>query len=463
MNKFEKLLLQQEKDVLVKLLSEYSIKYPEIQNEISAELGQLDENKEIVDLKKEIRTIIKKNKSYNFINWRGCDNIMTFYDELIEKCKQRANQGYYAVSYTILLDIIEQSIKLANIADSSSGSLTWTVDSAIRAVTAVAETINDLGTEQQKKEAFNSIIRMSKKKVLDGWRTDRYQVLATALPLITKNNSKKFLKTSSDFLNNCNDEFTFSLCAREDILLQVQVFLKLDKRGKAIEVLDINLSHDDIRKVRVALALEDSEYDKAEKLVLEKLNSIKERDLYWIKEWHELLDVVYEISNQHNKRIGNLTILVEKGDIQKYDLLKCLLIEDGFWELEYSELLSKLEKSLPTHYFADILNREQEWEKLYDLVYNNMEMIKEYGEQLYQDYPLEVTNLIRQYVLKEMASVYDRKGYRKIGKLVINYSKYGSKFSALKLIEELKGLSINKKRTAFQDEMKKAEEKINKL
>lgn len=159
------LLESAQKRQLVQLILEHCQEDQRFQSRVLSELGCNGEQG-LAAVKALIKSSIRSNTHRGYIDMRGCDHICADLDDALDQVRRRIKQGRYDQALDITLFVLLTAIKLAGEADSSSGSLSWTVDVALETVELAA---NGLAQEGGSREKFvRKILKAAEDSVLDG-------------------------------------------------------------------------------------------------------------------------------------------------------------------------------------------------------------------------------------------------------------------------------------------------------
>lgn len=452
---YKELLSAQSKEVLIHLLNEYTSNVPEIKNDILADLGFLIEEEEIKIIKPIFRKEIRKNKSYGYIPWKGFRNIEAKASEIIALCDKRINQNYVKMPISVLLDLLEQLSKATQYTDADFVDITSLIHQKIN---ECAEKLSHNQEEANRRFMVTTIIRYAKKNIWDDYSVDDFNLLGTITPLVTNKNKDRLLKAADELSVKHRDRFSINLRDTAHLIFKIKVCLQLGQIKQAEELLNTHLHNDEIRLFKINLSIEEKDFNQAEKLVLDIINKPKHENIVYLKPWYCWLDIIYKESHQVQKRINALKRILFLGDASAYKLLKELLMEDGFWEDEYSEIIGKICISINYRELAPILVEEKETNRLFRLVKQYPELLKNYGKFIYNRYPEETTELFKAELRLLQFTATDRIKYMQTGDYIFKYSTYGDKSLALKLCEEWKQKNI--RRPALQEEVNNVITKI---
>lgn len=452
MEKLNELLTQQTREQLIELIDFCASRRPELESELMLQMGYLDEKEEVLRLKEIIQEAIYDNRRGGFVSWSACDRITDEFDEVLSHCETLGNKKYYEAAFLGTLLVVEKSVYLAEIADSSSGSLSFTMDEGMTLLGKLAGQIASNGTEEQQKLLFTKAMNTSKKKLFEGWESEAFRLLVAVLPLVNQKNRKKFVTIYEKIFAESASDYGYLKSYR--LKLSVQLYLHFSEEEEALRVMDSNLTDSEIYRLRMDYALKNKDYVVAEKMAINKIKNNPRMNFHYLKEWYEDLVMIYTETHSDEKLLEVYHQMVLKGDFNAYKTYKQLLIERKQWNNVYPELLIELENKLSRYEYAIILANEGELDKLFVVVSKEKSMLEpEYGSLLFPKYPGEVTSLFKELVFENLAAAKDRRTYQQVTRLISQYSRYGYKPQALSWIEEI--ISANRNRPALIDEMEK--------
>lgn len=162
-------------------------------------------------------------------------------------------------------------------------------------------------------------------------------------------------------------------------------------KDEAQQIIDDNITNDNVRLEYVSILEAQKKYAKAEEVIQDALtNNVGDRRM-----WRFQLGQIYELTNQINKLKQLLKDDLMSGNIQVYKEYKDLLVKNNEWKHEYPQLLTELEDNLGRYDYCEILLQEKEYTKLIDQLkkYNSMVMIRKYAPEIYQSAKIPVTDL----------------------------------------------------------------------
>ncbi len=183
------LLKSAKKEQLAQLILEHCQEDQRFQNRVLSELGDSGEQ-ELAAVKTLVEASICSNTHRGYIDMRGCDHICADLDDILDQARCRIKQGRYDQALDITLFVLLTAVKLVGEVDSSSGSLSWTIDAALETVELAA---NGLVQENGPREEFvRKILKAAEDSAFDGWEHWRYNLLQRAAILANSENKEAF-------------------------------------------------------------------------------------------------------------------------------------------------------------------------------------------------------------------------------------------------------------------------------
>ena len=185
------LLERAEKPQLAALILEHCREDLRFQSRVLAELEGSGEQA-LAAVKAIVKTSIRSNTYRGYIDMRGCDNICADLDDALDQARHRLKSGQHNQALDITLFILLTAIKLAGKADSSSGSLSYTVDAALETVELIAV---GLAASGGKREALvRKILKTAGDPVFDGWDHWCYDLVQRVAALADRENEEEFYR-----------------------------------------------------------------------------------------------------------------------------------------------------------------------------------------------------------------------------------------------------------------------------
>ena len=388
-------------------------------------------------VKNTIAASIKCNTHRGYIGWSSCDNICMDMHDCLDMCAETLEMRAYLVALEATTYILIAGVKLASHADSSSGMLTDVIMCTYELIDQCTKEIKKQD-KQMRDQALALMIKVAKRSVFDGWTDWRYDLLKCGICLCDEKSAKKL----------------------EDLIVRYLLHRHLYGKKNTQKELYQNIAINELRIIAIKDAMEDKNYDEAEKLCLEKAN--EEETWHYrssnLEDWNNMLYDIYKTANSTEKQITQAKKLLLMGNEKFWDVLKQIYKKCGAWNENYESLLDELKDSKRTVCYRSVLISENEKKRLLDDVMENPYDLFYYGKYLVKEYPEQVYELCYKKISESCAQAKDRREYKKITKNIAQLIKWKGNDTAKLLIEELKQRYPRK--TALLDELEKVEKKL---
>ncbi|WP_411676165.1 SWIM zinc finger family protein [Caproicibacter sp.] len=430
----------------------------DFENEVLLTSGRLNDDQVFSKIKEQMKEAVRSGTHKGFIDWRGCDEICAELDQILNTAQDRMKEKKLTLAFRIILEIIRTGVRLASIADSSSGSLTDVLCRSQELLQTCCKEISDVGTDKEKEQCLDRLMKVSQEKRFDGWDDDAYSLLHTAVCFLKEKNSMKWYAVL-DAMKEKEESRNYSDYAlEENALLRMESIEKLNGADAAKEYLYANLKWDRFRKMALERAVEKKNYLEAERLCLEKLSS-KER--FNRTDWLEYLYGIYGFLYESGKQADTAKALLFTGSLDYFDRLKELLNADGTWEKEYPNLMNDCETKLSFWQYQQLLEHTGEHRLLMDTVRKYPESVFQYGSLLAPLFPTEVFPIYDREIRKSAEMANSRPQYKRVCSQIRGLYQIGGKETAAHLIASL--AQTYPRRSAFLDELSKLQGKLSKL
>lgn len=408
-----------------------------------------------------IKASIRANKHQGYIDMRGCDNICADLDDVLDKARIRIGCGQYEQAVDMTLFVLLTAIELAGEADSSSGSLSWTVDAAMETVEMAAKGLARDGGLRG--ELAGKILKTAEDPAFDGWDHWRYDLLRRAAALADTENEEQFY----GLLDRLSDQQWVKFqdvprygYEKEDKLTRYCVMRSAQGAETARSYLEQNLEVDELRMILVREDMAKGDYANAECLCQERLEKEQVERWYRPSQWQYLLYEIYQEQGCRKKQIAQARKLALLGDRDFYQTAKDLLTEAGRWREEYPGFLAELKAARPAYEYMEILKQEGEAALLMEQVRFHPEAVFQYGDMLVRTYRKEIFELCIVVIRERAEQSGSRKEYQTLCALIASLAKFGGGDAARTLMAELR--HAYPRRSALLDELRQTEKLISK-
>lgn len=445
------LLKSAKKEQLVQLILEHCQEDQRFQNRALSELEDSGEQ-ELAAVKTLVEASICSNTHRGYIDMRGCDHICADLDDILDQARRRIKQGRYDQALDITLFVLLTAVKLVGEVDSSSGSLSWTIDAALETVELAA---NGRVQENGPREEFvRKILKAAENSAFDGWDHWRYDLLQRAAILANSENEEAFFhlldRLSDQIGGNFQDAPRYGY-AEEDKITRYSIIRSARGPKKARMYLEQNLDVDELRVILVREDMVRGDHAHAEFLCRERLEKEQKKPWFRPSQWQYLLYEIYRDGGQSEKQICQARKLALLGDRDFYQTTKELLMKSGRWQEEYPGFLVELKAARPAYEYMEILKLEGETALLMEQVRLYPETVFQYGGTLVQPYGEEIFDLCAAVIREQAKRSSNRKEYQKLCTLIESLAGFGRYAEAQALITELR--QSYPRRPALLDEL----------
>lgn len=217
-----------------------------------------------------------------------------------------------------------------------------------------------------------------------------------------------------------------------------------------------HLENDSFCEMAIVQAMAEQDDVQAEKLCKEKLETCGEKHLR--QHWLKLLQQVYQETENEEGQLDVLRELVQCSPETYYEELRQVYVRRGTWEQNWPALREWLKAALHPGAYMSILHREKQWPQLLQMVECMPEKILIYGRELMVYDRSRTVCLFESMILQLARAATQRSAYAYVCRCVHALHRAGGHTEALQMIERLQ--AEFKRKSAFQDELKKLREKM---
>ncbi|WP_307197491.1 SWIM zinc finger family protein [Neobacillus niacini] len=450
-NDLKKVLAEQNKDELVRILLEISDAYPDIEKRLLFKFANNED--EITASKKLIREYINNAKRNGFIDWRHVDSALQGAEMTLRKAREKIELGDSEIAVLLALEVLTPVVKMIQYCDDSNGGVSFIMNRAISTIEQAVTTALEHLDEKAQKKLFEVILKEALKKQYDGWSDWCFGLLNVCSIFAHKKNLRKMLEKQLDTLEqkaatSWSDEYE----KKQVKLLQFEIIEKCDGTSAAEKFIYENIKISDFREKAITRALENGDYAK----VLELSISGEEVDKSYrglVHKWREFRYHAYEgLGDVENQRKLAYEFLFQ-NEFSYYVKLKELYEQDEWTEV-LDRLIEAFEKErYQSTVYIEILKEEKLTKQMIEYCNKHKSLIMDFYPYLMESHFEEANGLFINYIEQSAEGTLDRRGYRNVCKLIKTYKKAFGTINSYKLIGELK--LTYQKRPAFIDELGK--------
>lgn len=450
-NDLKRVLAEQNKDELVRILLEISDDYPDIEKRLLFKFAN-NEN-EITASKKLIREYINNAKRNGFIDWRHVDSALQGAEMTLKKAREKIEMGDSETAVLLALEVLSPVVKMIQYCDDSNGGVSFIMTRAISTVEqAVTIALEDLDEKEQKK-LFEVILKEALKKQYDDWSDWRFGLLNVCVLFSHKKDLRKKLEKQLEMLEQkAGTSWSEEYEKKQVKLLQFEIIEKCDGMTAAEKFIYKNIKISDFREKAITRALENGDYEKVLGLSISG-EEVDKGYLGLVLQWREYRYHAYEgLGDVENQRKLAYKFLFN-NKYSYYVKLKELYEQDE-WTVVLGRLIEAFEKErYQSTVYIEILKEEKLTKQIIEYCKKHKSLIMDLYPYLMESHFEEANVLFIKYIELSAERTSDRRGYRKVCKLIKTYKKAFGTIHSHRLIGELK--QKYQKRPAFLEELGK--------
>ncbi len=448
-NDLKKVLEEQNKDELVRIILEISDDFPDIEKRLLFKFANNED--EIAASKKLIREYINNAKRNGFIDWRHVDYALQGAEMTLKKAHEKIEMGDSETAVLLALAVLSPVIKMLQYSDDSNGGVGFIMNRAISTVEQAVMTDMEHLDEKEQKKLFEIILKEAMKKQYDGWSDWRFGLLNVCTIFSPKKDLRKKLEKQLVVLEqSAGTSWSANHDKKEIKLLQFEIIERCDGTEAAEQFIFENINLSDFREKAITIALEKGDYEK----VLELGISGEEVDKSFrglVHKWREYCYQAYEgLDDVENQRKLAYEFLF-KNEYSYYAKLKELYKQDE-WAEVLGQIIETFEKErYQSTVYTEILKEEKLAKQMIEYCKKHKPLIMDLYPYLMESHFEEANGLYINYIELSAEGTSDRRGYKNVCKLIKTYKKAFGTIHSHKLIGELK--QKYQKRPAFLDEL----------
>jgi hypothetical protein len=426
---------------LLDFLVEYAQRNSKFANELRVKFAEPDLHAEIDKISALIDEALDGVSDYSRRDSWGWVHVDT--SDIAFEIRERVEQGHIRLAFAALETLYLKLLEVFEYQGECEIS-----DEAEDCLRMMSETADSADAVSDQEYIYEHCIELAYKDEGKNYGADyEDKLLDIASRFVTRNNCAK--------LENALSQFETSWRGEEFKLIRLTMIRRLDGAAAADAFIAANLKYPKVREIAYATAIERQDYAEAERLCVGAANEPGGRDT---RNWLYKLYAVYERVNDCGKQADTAERILLLGDLEYYDKLKTLLTDDARWDNEYPALLKKCAEQLSFTQYMRILNSENEFELLLGQLRLHQEQVYDYSAALTTRYGDDVHGIFLAQINSEAEKANCRDAYRKVCEHIEIFAAAGYASSAAKLIMDCK--LRYKRRPAFVDELRQAEEKL---
>lgn len=426
----------------------------ELYSQIRRRFGKFSEKDQLSQLREDLRTIISKNTHRGFIDYQHCIRMCNKFNKLISEALNKQSKEKVGLGIQEILLVIQETVRILERTDDGSGSTTDTLDFAYDSLEQLALLATEVLSNTEKKQLVKAAIRTFNLKIFNNWDNFQFPILESILPLLTPETFDLVDQAAAKVPQRYSaDNYSFSLSEDYYLSLKIKALIVIGDYSRVKKFMADHIKVNQVRELAIKFYMSQEDFRTAEKLAVN--GSLASKGNGPEKVWLNYLEKIYlrthddrKLARVYKNRLLSERWLIDGNDYQK---LKTILQKQGRWEQESSALLKEFSERLSPENYAIILSLEGNQDDLMTVVERKPLLIGKYGKVLYNRYPDKVTKLYHDTLITEIGNT--RSHYRKLGRAIYEYAKYGNKETAKAWCQRL--IEKYSRRSALVDEMKK--------
>lgn len=217
-------------------------------------------NKQLTDLKNQIKASIRRNSDRGFVNYSRCNRICV---EMMSIMQEAETNNDAIQSFDIYIMVLLEGIKLIPHADTSSGAAGDVIHGCLSEIEKLCKT----AAQENYSHFFDTIIKAAKNKAFKDWAEDGYQLLKSAVYFICNKKQAQKVYEVFSILGTMYDGKDYP----DKLLITLGIIERLEGKEEADKYLMDNIDVPELRIIAVENALAAKHYPLAEKLCIEAL------------------------------------------------------------------------------------------------------------------------------------------------------------------------------------------------
>jgi len=413
------------KEDLVEFITKKGFKYDDFITDLYRFLKKPGVAEEIKFLVGDIKSIISDASYFKFDDdpYYYQDETSKYTDDLekiLSQAKESLNKERYMVPFNVSIEIINGVNTLFEFSFENY-SLDSLVYDSFDILKESCDLIKTHGTMEEKENAFKFLIKNSEKEFI--LTEYNYNFIFETLKFLDKSNKNEIYGAID---NISNSEYFYS----DNMILKSKIIEIIDGKEKSEKFKMNNTQIDEFAMELIETAINNKDFNFAEKLALEKVN--KNKELPNQVKWEKILHNIYKSFKIINKQIEIANNLLKKGNSKYYYILKELYKTCGLLEEKQEKLITNLIENSSFNCYGPILKEEKQWELLWQGVKDHPDTIFQYGSDLVKIYNEEVYKFYYHYLINQGEIANHRKAYKlfvkDLGKLYdVGGDKYADK------------------------------------
>jgi len=221
------------------------------------------------EIRERIATSKRRETRRGFIDYHGCSNICDDFIGIIEDAGNAADKGHYAFAYSVCALIQINLAKLASTADDSTGGITHARGFVEELLEKICSRVEYESDEAQ--YIFVTSAKDVQNKAFEDWTEFGYDIIKKTAKLAEDDTEQKMYEALDDLYSKSDNEYS-TWYYEHDALVRLEIIKATHGPIDTKEFIQKNIQYTGIRKVAIQMAVDTKDFDRAEKLCLEKIS-----------------------------------------------------------------------------------------------------------------------------------------------------------------------------------------------
>lgn len=386
----------------------------------------MHDSKNLNEIKKHITSVVQRCTDEGFIPCTGCNKISKEMEAvLLDNDRNPDKQDAFDVAMFVVL----RMSKLVERMDTSSGAAGDVIYNATNFVRESCDSDDGL----LRKYYIDKLIATAKNNIFIYWPDTGFELLGIASSLVTiEKERQKILEVMTTY-----GELYSGKPYPDQLLITMNMIRRLDGEEATIKYMEANLETPEIREIGVKRALEEKNYDLAEKLSLEGKRLDPRNGIDGYVPWCAYLEKIYLETSQTSQLEQILREMLFGGLSDTFGRLEALYQKQGNWEVKEEPLWDEIAKAYREYDYASILAKHKKLYRLMAVLRNSPLYIYKYGKVLAKLYPEEIQKMYVTKIMEDAEAANQRTMYRKLCGKIKGYKAVAGREETIKLINQI--------------------------
>lgn len=398
--------------------------------------GHLSHKQDASFYRGQIKEVVKSaSDRHGFIDWHNIQYLYQSLEPLIQQMKSYVQSNNLRQSFYLSSVLLEEMNETINNADDSNGEIGYFIETSmetLHAITSSDELDPTLG-----REIFEYCIQKYNEKVFSGWDW-HLGILEVAENLVENEQDADRLIT---VLKHTTDEYERDRTQ----LIELKLLRQYKTQSEVEEFINQNISNYRIREMEIQKAVDNKNFEYAEKLCLDGIEVDKGDKPGLAREWERWLLKIAQMQEDIPKIIHYAKHLYlndsrSTGD-DYFELMKKYTPEED-WNSELEKLIYHIENREKNLWYSRELIRkiyikQEWWDRLFNLLKQteSLQNIEQEESYLKNDYAPELVEMYSKRLVDYIEKYVAREHYKTACRYLRRMKKLGGESEVNRLIE----------------------------